>query len=55
MRDPMRSETSIQGRQFPRDGTEHGNTEEQVDLGDLCLSVGNLSDALAEILFQIKK
>jgi DNA-binding NtrC family response regulator/tetratricopeptide (TPR) repeat protein len=47
MRDPMRSETSIQGRQFPRDGTEHGDTEEQVDLGDLCLSVGNLSDALA--------
>ncbi len=47
MRDPMRSETSIQGRQFPRDGTEHGNTEGQVDLGDLCLSVGNLSDALA--------
>jgi len=47
MRDPMRSETSIQGRQFPRDGTERGNTEEQVDLGDLCLSVGNLSDALA--------
>ena len=47
MRDPMRPETSIQGRQFPRDGTADGDTSGQVDLGDLCLSVGNLSDALA--------
>ncbi len=47
MRDPMRPETSIQGRQFPRDGTENRYTEEQVNLGDLCLSVGNLSDAAA--------
>jgi transcriptional regulator with AAA-type ATPase domain/tetratricopeptide (TPR) repeat protein len=47
MRDPIRPETSFQGRQFPRDGTGCTNGEEQVDLGDLCLSVGNLSDALA--------
>ena len=47
MRDPRLPETSIQGRQFPRDGTGNKDTEEQIDLGDLCLSVGNLSDALA--------
>jgi transcriptional regulator with AAA-type ATPase domain/tetratricopeptide (TPR) repeat protein len=47
MRDPIRPETSFQGRQFPRDGTKGGQPEEGVDLGDLCLSVGNLSDALA--------
>ena len=46
MRDPMRHETSFQGRHFPRDGTVKGETQEQVNLGDLCLSVGNLSDAL---------
>jgi len=47
MRDPRLPETSIQGRQFPRDGTNNRETEQHVDLGDLCLSVGNLSDALA--------
>ncbi len=47
MHDPKRFHACFQGRMYPREGDEANLNSKEEKLGDLCLSVGNLSDALA--------
>ncbi len=47
MQDPKRFEACFQGARNPREGEKHESVPEETGLGDLCLSVGNVTDALA--------
>jgi transcriptional regulator with AAA-type ATPase domain/tetratricopeptide (TPR) repeat protein len=47
MRDPNRSESCFQGRERPREGEEDALSEKEARLGDLCMAVGSINDALA--------
>jgi DNA-binding NtrC family response regulator/tetratricopeptide (TPR) repeat protein len=47
MQDPKRFEACFQGARNPREGERHESVPEETGLGDLCLSVGNVTDALA--------
>ncbi|MGD8627614.1 MAG: sigma 54-interacting transcriptional regulator [bacterium] len=47
MRDPNQSESCFQGRRRPREGIEDILDHKETRLGDLCMAVGSLGDALA--------
>jgi DNA-binding NtrC family response regulator/tetratricopeptide (TPR) repeat protein len=47
MHDPKRIESSFQGEMHPREGKRKTSNPKEARLGDLCLSVGNVTDALA--------
>jgi transcriptional regulator with AAA-type ATPase domain/tetratricopeptide (TPR) repeat protein len=47
MHDPKRIEAAFQGGTRPREGNGKTLKHEEIRLGDLCLSVGNVTDALA--------
>ena len=46
MHDPRQPDICFQGRDCPREGTRHKSAPPELRLGDLCLAVGNLDDAL---------
>jgi two-component system response regulator HydG len=47
MHDPRQPDAQFQGRDLPREGERQTAALGNVNLGDLCLAVGNLADALA--------
>jgi len=47
MRDPNQSESCFQGRRRPREEIEDILDQKETRLGDLCMAVGSLGDALA--------
>ena len=47
MHDPRQPEMAFQGRDLPREGDQNRILPKELKLGDLCLAVGNLTDALA--------
>jgi tetratricopeptide (TPR) repeat protein len=47
MQDPKRFDACFQGAGSPREGEKQEFIHEETGLGDLCLSVGNVTDALA--------
>jgi len=47
MHEPRQPDICFQGRTRPRDGDASADRQKDVRLGDLCLAVGNLTDALA--------
>jgi DNA-binding NtrC family response regulator/tetratricopeptide (TPR) repeat protein len=47
MRDPNQSDSCFQGRRRPREGIEDILDHKETRLGDLCMAVGSLGDALA--------
>lgn len=47
MHDPRQPDMCFQGRDLPREGADDKSIPNELRLGDLCLAVGNLKDALA--------
>jgi DNA-binding NtrC family response regulator/tetratricopeptide (TPR) repeat protein len=47
MQDPKRFDACFQGARIPREGEKQEHVPDETGLGDLCLAVGNVKDALA--------